>query len=219
MVKMLNLIITSPSQNMIRRLEFLSVYTVIIVIFTCMFTLLASTAVREYTKKDEKQEITNDIVIERVSEQAFLVTQTVYTDQETRINIDQGSAWSNFWWGRSVTAEGRVRTDVGIDFSDLDEADITIDQNNKLIRIKNTDPSVLDSSVTTDLEIKAGGSLLRKLLKNENNQDYKLASEKITAAAQRAVEDDEDLEDDSRAAAERILTQLFSESGYRVEVE
>lgn len=216
---MLNLIITSSLQNMIRRLEFLSVYTVIVVIFTCMFTLLASTAVREYAKKDKKQEITNDIVIEKVSEQAFLVTQTVYTDQETKINIDQGSAWSNFWWGRSVTAEGRVRTDIGIDFSDLEESDITIDENNKLIRIKNADPSVLDSSVTTDLEIKAGGSLLRKLLKTENNQDYKLASEKITAAAQRAVEDDKDLEDDSRAAAARILTQLFSDSGYRVEIE
>lgn len=206
---------------MLKRVEYLAIYTFVVVSFTCVVTLLGTYILRDAFKDDDQQadEITNDVVIEKITDQAFLVTQTVYTDQSTRIEIDQGSAWSNFWWGRSVTAEGRVRTDYGIDFTKLDEKQIRLDQSAKTISINTIQPEILDSSVTTDLEITAGGSLLRRLLKQENNQDYKLAAAKLTEAASRAVVEDPQLQLEAKQTAAKLLTRLFAEQGYEVVIE
>ena len=61
----------------------------------------------------EIQKVSTTVVLERLKDQAFLVTRIVITDEETTINIDQGSEWSNFWWGHEITAEGLVQVDVG----------------------------------------------------------------------------------------------------------
>jgi Protein of unknown function (DUF4230) len=199
-----------------KRIQFMLVYTAVVILFTCLVTVLGTFVVKDIFDGDGVDKVTNDIVVEKITEQNFLVSRTVYTDQTTQIKIDQGSAWSNFFWGKSITAEGRVRTDVGYDLSELSKKNVDIDNENKVITLKGLEVTVLDSSVTSDLETKSGGSIIRKLLKDEHNKDYEEASKELTEAATRSVMENEEFKSETELETEELLSALFS--GYDVEI-
>lgn len=205
---------------MFKKIQYITLYTITVMIITCLLTLLAVT-LWQNRGKDEPDtiEITNDVVIDKITEQAFLVTRTVYSDQSAEIRVDQGSDWSNFWWGKKIVASGRVRTDIGINFQNLDEDDVEVDQENKVIRIKGIEPEILDSSITGEVQVKDEGSIIRRILTDKSDEDYALASDQLIAAARRAIEGDSELDKEVIESVEEFLAALFPESGYRVEIE
>ena len=197
-----------------RKIQFLIPYTLGIVVISILATLLVVSVVRNATIVP--QVVNNDVVIERIKNQSFLVTKTIYTDQTTDFKIDQGSAWSNFFWGKQIVAKARIRTDYGLDLQKLTSMNISVDSTKKTITITNISPTILNTSIYGDLNIENNCSILRKLLASDPNGDYSLAADKLTSAANRAIINDEGLTEDTKSSTTVQLNQLFKDTGYSI---
>lgn len=167
---------------------------------------------------EPEQKITNEIILEKITNEAFVVTKTIFLDQETEIVIDQGSAWSNFWWGQKISAEAIIRVDLGVDFSKLSEENIQIDEVNKVISIILPVPEILDASLNGDIEVVTQNGVLKQLLKNNPNEDFNLALEKLLEDAKRIVGEDEDLNKEAKEDSIKILQLVLKDLGYEIEV-
>lgn len=199
---------------------------ILLTLTTVIISLLVGTVIgiiigvrisqRAINESKEKEEITSTVVLERIQNQAFLVTRTIITDQEVKISIDQGSAWSNFWWGHEITAEGMVQVDVGVDLTSLSEEDITVDDTNKTIVINLPSSEIYDSSIKGEIDVITKSGVLYKLLSSDPNEDYNLAMEKLTTQAEDAVNQDEELFDEARSSTLSILQVIFKDTGYSV---
>lgn len=160
--------------------------------------------------------ITSRIVLERIKDQAFLITRTLISDQQTVIEIDQGSAWSNFWWGHEITAQGSMQVDLGVDLSKLTESDIEINDEDKVIYIKLPKSEVFDASLKGDIKVETSSGILKSLLASDSNQDYNLALEKLTEQARDAALNDKEMLDEAEESALSTIEILINETGYIV---
>lgn len=195
----------------------LAVYTLVVIILSVAFFGLAQLVWQK--SQSPSHTISNDIVIDRVEEQAFIVTRTVYSDQEVQIKIDRGSDWNEFLWGKTITATARVRTDVGIDFEGISKDNIEIDASANTVSIKGLQTRILDSSIYSKLEVTTSGTILAKLFDNDSNADYQLASAELTKSAKAAIESDAELLNEAKDAAAQYLSYLFSDLDYAVRLE
>ena len=194
----------------------------ILITFTFFITIIAVLGFslwRANNRPVETRNINSDVVIDRIESQFFAVTRTVYSDQNLEIDIDRGSSWSNFWWGKSINAEARVRVDMGVDFKNLSTSDISVDDDKKEIIIITSGPEILNKSISDNLEIEVSGSMLTRIFARDYNKDYQLVSEELLDAAERAIVQDERLQQDAFIATEEALNYLFSDSGYQVKLE
>jgi len=164
----------------------------------------------------EKEVITSTVVLEKVQEQAFLITRTVITDQDVEIIIDQGSAWSNFWWGHEVNAEGIVQVDVGIDLAAIKESDIVVDDENKTITILLPEAEVYDSSLKGEITVSKESGWFKQLFDNDDNEDYNLAMNELTSKAQTAVEEDSEMMKEAQESALLTLQAILKDTGYEI---
>ncbi|MFC1780183.1 DUF4230 domain-containing protein [Patescibacteria group bacterium] len=164
----------------------------------------------------EKEVVSSTVILDKIKDQAFLVTRTVVTEQEAVISIDQGSAWSNFWWGHEITADGLMQVDVGVDLANLTTDDITVDDDNKIISINLPKAEVYNSSLEGDIEVTTQSGILKKLLATDDNEDYNLAFDELSLQAEAAVEEDEELLNEAQVSALSTLQVLLSDTGYTV---
>lgn len=178
--------------------------------------IIIGVQISKKAQTSEKEVITSTVVLERIQNQAFLVTRTVITDQDTEITIDQGSAWSNFWWGHEITAEGKVQVDVGLDLSSLSEEDIQVDDANKTIKINLPDAEIYGSSLEGEIDVTTKSGILKKLLATDTNEDYNLAMTELTSQAEEAIAQDEELLEEAQSSALSILQVILKDTGYSV---
>lgn len=201
-------------------LKAVAIYTFVTIAIGILLTLATQEAFSQVGGDDDAfagiSEITNDVVISRIDEQYFAVTRTIYSDQEVTITFKRAPGLDEFFRNREVIAEARVRTDIGVDLSALTSEQIIIDRENKTISISGTETSILDSSIFGDLTIRVEGSIFTEIFDNTNNDDYQLASRELIAASTRAIESDEELRAEARAAITELLNLLFAELGYTV---
>lgn len=193
---------------------------VLIVVAVGISTFLAGQAFQRSSERQmREQTITAQTIVNRIQEQAFLVTKTVYIDQQSEIVIDRGSDWSNFWWGQTITAEGLIRTDVGVDLSKLTSENVKVDHEQKTITIQLPAAEILDSSLSGEIEVVTKSGILKKLLLNDANADYNLALSQLTTDAMTAVNADETLFVEARNTTINMLELLLAETGYEVIVQ
>lgn len=193
---------------------------VLIVVAVGISMFLAGQAFQRSSERQmREQTITAQTIVNRIQEQAFLVTKTVYIDQQSEIVIDRGSDWSNFWWGQTITAEGLIRTDVGVDLSKLTSENVKVDHEQKTITIQLPAAEILDSSLSGEIEVVTKSGILKKLLLNDTNADYNLALSQLTTDAMTAVNADETLFVEARNTTINMLELLLAETGYEVIVQ
>jgi hypothetical protein len=172
------------------------------------------------SKQNNKVEkITSTTVLTRINDQAFLVSKSIISDQTVQIKVDQGSSWSNFWWGHEITAEAYIQVDLGTDFSKITESDIQIDDQNKTIKIKLPESQVYNSSLKSDIQVSTKSGILKKLFASDTNQDYNLALSELTKQAESAVKQDNDLLKDAKNASLNTLQAIFKDTGYTISVK
>jgi hypothetical protein len=176
--------------------------------------LIIGVKISKKSPDTEMETISATVVLDKIQDQAFLVTRTIITDQEIQIEIDQGSAWSNFWWGHEITAEGVVQIDVGLDLSRLSEEDIEVDNETKTIIIDLPSAEVYDSSLKGDIDVSTKSGILKKLLATDNNEDYNLAMAELTSQAEEAVAQDEELLEEAQSSALSTLQVILKDTGY-----
>jgi len=168
--------------------------------------------------EEEKIIINSELVVERIKEQSFLITRTVISDQEVQIKVDQGSSWSNWWWGYEVTAKGLMQVDVGVDISKITEEQIEVDDENKIIYINFPEAEIYETSLKGTIEVSAKKGLLKRILDSDTDEDYNLALDHLKMAAEDGVSQDQELMQEAQNSALSTLQVLLSDTEYTVQI-
>lgn len=163
---------------------------------------------------DPTRNISSVTVVDRINDEAFLLTKTVFIDQRVEIVIDEGSDWSNFWWGQSITAQALVKINIGVDLSKINEKDITVDQNSKTISIDVPAAEVIDTMVEGDIELENERGLLKLLFANDTDKDYNLAYLELKQKGIDAVLLKEDVFSQASTDAMNLLQLILKDTGY-----
>jgi hypothetical protein len=191
-------------------------------LFTLGFVALAA-AVLLYVgnavfRGGDKIEVTSQAILERISDNYFVVTKSAFVDEETEIAIDKGSTWSNFFWGQTLTARGRIRIDIGVDLSGITEDDIAIDHREKTVTIAVPQAEILDASQHGNIEVETKQGILKTLLDSDPNEDHNRALAQLITEAKAAISGDATLFEDARRDSTRILELIVQSFGYTLTV-
>lgn len=160
--------------------------------------------------------ITSQTILQKISTQGFLVTHTVVSEQKIINEVDQGSDWSNFWWGHEIEARATLQTTYGIDLSELIVEDIFLNATDKLICIKYPTPSINSTSLVGDIEVEQTSGVLKKLLDTDNNKDYNLALSLLTEKAEDSVSQVVGIDENSYIQADKTFSIIAAEFDYQM---
>jgi hypothetical protein len=197
--------------------------TIVVLMVTCivLFGLIVTSIIlinKMFEKKPETVKISSRIVVEEITKQYFVVTKTVYLDQTSQIVVDQGSSWSNFWWGQTIEARAPMKVDVGVDLKELKEEDITVDNENMVIKIRIPEASILSTSLAGEIEVETSKGVLRKIFNNNTNDDYNQALNTLTNDANNSVKEDTELFNEARNDSIKLLSIIVKDLGYTIEI-
>ena len=191
----------------------------IITISTIAFFL--GKTVKENTLLKKEAKITTETIIDKITEQNFTVSKTIFLDQEVRIAIKENSDWSDLLWKNVVIAEGMIRTDLGVDFSKLTKEDIDLNKTDKTITILLPEAEILDGSLFGELEIKTETGLIAAIAKlfEENTDDFNLAVEVLIEQADAVIKEDAELLEEARESSLSYIQFVLDGTGYTVKLE
>lgn len=192
---------------------------VIILIILLLGIFLTGIFFEKYTSNPARQKLTSVMVVDRINEEAFLITRSVYLDQDIEIVVDAGSDWSNFWWGQTLQAKALVKISLGVDLQNITPDQIIVNELEKKITIDLPEPSIISKEIIGDIEVDNQQGLLKLLFDNDTNKDYNLAYSELTTQAEKAVEQKEELFMESKTEALKILELIFNDTGYSLIVE
>jgi hypothetical protein len=192
---------------------------IIILIILLLGIFLSGIFFEKYTSNPARQKLTSVMVVDRINEEAFLITRSVYLDQDIEIVVDAGSDWSNFWWGQTLQAKALVKISLGVDLQNITPDQIIVNELEKKITIDLPEPSIISKEIIGDIEVDNQQGLLKLLFDNDTNKDYNLAYSELTTQAEKAVEQKEELFMESKTEALKILELIFNDTGYSLIVE
>lgn len=195
-----------------------TILTVAITVLVTIIFILSGILIFQNLNKEPEPELNSQTIIKQIKDQSFLVTKTVILDESVEIEVDQGSAWSNLWWGDSIEAEALIRMDIGIDFSKIENENISIDQENKTISIKLPQVSVLDASQYGDIEVRSSKGILKFLLENDPNDDHNRALQALITSAEKSVQTQSDIYREAEENAVKFLDLIVGDLGYELEI-
>lgn len=166
----------------------------------------------------EVTEVDSRTVIEEISDQYFVVTKTLLLNEEVEIVVDEGSSWSNIWWGDQINAEADMRVDIGVDMTDLTDEDINIDQESRVITINVPDAEVLTVSLNGEIEVTSEKGIIRRFFQNDSNRDYNLALEQLRNEASESALSREDVVVQAQEDSVRVLDLIIENLDYELEI-
>lgn len=156
---------------------------------------------------------------DKIENEAFIITKTVYINQKSTITVDQGSDWSNFWWGQTITAEAMMKVNVGVDFKKIQESDISVNTITKTIAIKLPPAEVLDVSLGGDITVTNQSGILKLIFDNDTNSDYNRALNQLIADSTAATVADTEMLTDAKADSIKLIQLVLNDTGYSISFE
>jgi len=157
------------------------------------------------------------VILNKIEDEASLITKSIYINQKSVITVDQGSDWSNFWWGQTLTAEALMKVDVGVDYKKLSQTDIQVDQSQKVISITLPKSEVLNVAVDGKINVQNQAGLLKAIF-SDTNSDYNKALDQLKTDATTAVEQNTDLMTSAKTDSVSIIQLVLKDTGYTVKV-
>ena len=173
-----------------------------------------------YERNSQTVQTVNSIaILNKIENEAFVITKTVYLNQESTIKVDQGSDWSNFWWGQTITAKALMKVNVGVDFKKIKETDIVINNITKTIDIKLPSAEVLDVGLGGDISVNSQSGILKLIFDNNTNSDYNKALNQLKTDATAAAVADTQMFTDAKADSIKIIQVVLKDTGYTITFE
>ncbi len=167
----------------------------------------------------KKEIITTATVLEKIKDQSFLITRAVIVNQDANIKIDHGSAWSNWFWGHEIKAEGLIQIDLGVDFTKIKEDDIKIDYEKKTIWINLPDSEIYNTSLKGPINVSTKSGIFKTLFESDKNEDYNLALNELKIQAEKTVKSDTNILEESKTAAYQTISILIKDFGYIIKAD
>jgi len=161
-------------------------------------------------------EITSQEILERISDKYFVVTKSLLLDEETEIEIDQGSKWSNILWGQKITANSKINVDVGVDLKQLTQESIDINNFTKKISIKIPHAEILNSSIEGKFDIESKDGILKKLFEDTTNDDYNEAVKIMKEQAEKKVMENHEVLKEAETSSLKLLELILDNLGYEL---
>ncbi len=166
---------------------------------------------------EEKKIVTSQTVLDKISDQSFLVTKSILINQETEKTSDQGW-WDKLWFKDESQAKALVEVDLGIDLSKLDNEDINIDTDTKTITINIPEAEIDDITLEGDIELKTASGIITKFTRDKD-EDYNEAIKMLKDESKNAVKDKLELFESARESAVDLLNIILSDLDYDVMLE
>ncbi len=157
--------------------------------------------------------INSQVILDRIIDQYFLVTKTVFIDTKVEIETEKNNNWTDLFTGKKLTVLGLIRIDVGVDMNNMSLENIYVDSQNKIITITLPQAEILNSSLSGELDLIADKSIVEKLksiLKNTQNEDYNLALQTLITSASSQVMADESIFNSAREDSAKLLELIVS---------
>lgn len=157
--------------------------------------------------------INSQVVLDRIIDQYFLVTKTVFIDTKVEIETEKNNNWTDLFTGKKLTVLGLIRIDVGVDMNNMSLENIYVDSQEKTITVTLPQAEILNSSLSGELDLIADKSIVEKLksvLKNTQNEDYNLALQSLISSASSQVVADEGIFDSAKEDSAKLLKLIIS---------
>lgn len=170
-----------------------------------------------------EEKVSSRIILNSIQDQAFLVTKTLYLDEETTITVEGSGGLKGLLFGKELKARALVRSDVGVDLKTMTEEDIEIDSGTKIIVIKLPGANILTSGISGNVEVEGSRGIwtsVKELFTDEGNDDYNRAVNQLISNAERAVRARTDVFDSARADTAKLISWVAGQlaPGYKIEV-
>lgn len=179
---------------------------------------------RRSVSPEAQDAVSSRVILEAIQDQAFLVTKTLFLDEEVTITLADPKGWKGFFVGDELNARALVRADVGVDLEKLTEDDIQVDTDAQLIKIRLPDAAILDSSLSGTVEVQSSRGVwtsIRDFFTREDGDDYNRAVQALIAQAEESVVARADIIDSARADTAKLIMWLAGQivpASYRVEI-
>ena len=157
--------------------------------------------------------INSQVILERITNQYFLVTKTVFVNSKVEIETPKNNDWTDLFTGKKLTVLGLIRVDVGVDMKNMNPENIVVDSKKKIVTISLPHAEILNSSLYGQLDLVADKSIaekLKDLFKNTQNEDYNLALETLIANADSQVKSDESIFNSAREDSSKLVNLIVS---------
>ncbi len=166
----------------------LTLAIVTLLLFVCVF--LYGKYIGKNSAKLEQPIVTSQTILDKITDQYFLVTKTIFANSKAEIETPKSNNWTDLFTGKKITVSGLIRIDVGVDIKNLNAENIIVDTRNKLVTINLPAAEMLDSSLSGEIEVNVDKSIVEKLkglLNDTRNDDYNLALQTLIDTAKTQV--------------------------------
>jgi hypothetical protein len=173
---------------------------------------------------ESKPVVNSQVILNRITDQYFLVTKTVFVNSKAEIDTPKNNNWTDLFTGKKITVFGLIRIDVGVDMKNMRLENIVVDSKNKIVTISLPHAEILNSSLSGELDVTADKSILetiKGLFKNTQNEDYNIALKTLIDSANSQVAADESIFEQARTDSVKLVTLIVTSmlSDYRVVIK
>jgi hypothetical protein len=173
---------------------------------------------------ESKPVVNSQVILNRITDQYFLVTKTVFVDSKAEIDTPKNNNWTDLFTGKKITVFGLIRIDVGVDMKNMRLENIVVDSKNKIVTISLPHAEILNSSLSGELDVTADKSILetiKGLFKNTQNEDYNMALKTLIDSANSQVTADESIFEQARTDSVKLVTLIVTSmlSDYQVVIK
>ena len=197
--------------NRIKAILFLVVIALLILVAVFFYGRYQGKTAANGDSKPVK--VNSQVILERITNQYFLVTKTVFVNSKAEIETPKNNDWTDLFVGKKITVLGLIRIDVGVDMKNLRSENIIIDSQKKTVTINLPHAEILNSSLSGQLDLVADKTIVEKLkglLKNTDNEDYNLALKTLIDNAKNQVSADETIFSSARTDSAKLVELIVS---------
>jgi hypothetical protein len=146
--------------------------------------------------KDVRPEISSEVILQALTSQGFLVTQSIISDQKVTIDRQSGNVFRDFFLGQTITARGTMEANLGIDLTELSSEDVLVSDEKILVRIP--DVRLFNTRLIGDVEVENAQGIIKRLFQPDDGYNESLRA--LTAATE------------SLASSERVMANARERS-------
>ncbi|HPY08969.1 MAG: DUF4230 domain-containing protein [Patescibacteria group bacterium] len=157
--------------------------------------------------------VNSQTILERITDQYFLVTKTVFINSKAEIETPKNNDWTDLFVGKKLTVRGLIRVDVGVDMKHLRLENIEVDSRHKMVTVTLPQAEILNSSLSGKLELDEDLQIINKiktLFENTKNEDYNIALETLINDANSQVMSDPEIFTNARQDSIKLVNLIVS---------
>lgn len=157
--------------------------------------------------------VNSQTILERITDQYFLVTKTVFVNSKAEIETPKNNDWTDLFMGKKIIVRGLIRVDVGVDMKHLRLENIEVDSRRKVVTVTLPQADILNSSLSGKLELDEDLQIVDKLkglFENTQNEDYNDALEILISDATSQVMADPEIFTTARLDSIKLVNLIVS---------